>query len=50
MKNYYSILRLARDESPTGILAAYRDISRQMHPQTADEALSSGVQEIAEAT
>ena len=48
-KNYYVVLGVSRDESPTGIRTAYHELARRMHPDTAGLAGTSRFQEINEA-
>jgi molecular chaperone DnaJ len=49
IKNYYAILGVSRDETPSGIRAAYRDAVRRTHPDHAGPEAAAAFQEIVEA-
>jgi molecular chaperone DnaJ len=49
IKNYYAVLGVSRNETPTGIRAAYRDAVRRSHPDYAGAQGAAQFQEIVEA-
>jgi DnaJ-class molecular chaperone len=49
VKNYYAILGVSRNETPSGIRAAYRDAVRRTHPDYAGARGAPEFQEIVEA-
>lgn len=49
IKNYYAILGVSRNETPSGIRAAYRDAVRRTHPDYAGPEAATKFQEIVEA-
>lgn len=48
-KPYYLILGVSRNESPSGIRAAYRDLVKKLHPDVAGERSTRALQEVIEA-
>jgi molecular chaperone DnaJ len=49
IKNYYAILGVTRDETPSGIRAAYRDAVRRTHPDYAGPQSASAFEAVVEA-
>jgi molecular chaperone DnaJ len=49
IKNYYAVLGVSRNETPSGIRAAYRDAVRRTHPDYAGPEGAAAFQEIVEA-
>ncbi len=49
IKNYYAILGVTRDETPSGIRAAYRDAVRRTHPDHAGPEAAPAFQDVMEA-
>lgn len=49
IKNYYALLGVSRNETPSGIRAAYRDAARRTHPDHAGPQSAAAFQEIVEA-
>ena len=49
IKNYYAVLGVSRNETPSGIRAAYRDAVRRTHPDHAGEQGAADFQEVVEA-
>jgi len=49
LKNYYAILGVSRDATPSGIRAAYKDAVRRTHPDHAGPKGAAAFQEIVEA-
>jgi DnaJ-class molecular chaperone len=49
IKNYYVVLGVHREESATGIRAAYKDLAKRLHPDRMGEHGTRAFQEIAEA-
>ena len=49
VKNYYVVLGVSRNESPTGICTAYHELARRMHSGITGSAGTSRFQEINEA-
>ncbi len=49
MKNYYAILGVSRDETLSGIRAAYRDAVRRTHPDHAGAESTPAFQAVVEA-
>jgi molecular chaperone DnaJ len=49
IKNYYAILGVARDETPSGIRAAYRDAVRRTHPDYAGSQSAPAFEAVVEA-
>jgi molecular chaperone DnaJ len=49
IKNYYAILGVTRDETPSGIRAAYRDAARRTHPDYAGPQSTPAFEAVVEA-
>ena len=49
LKSHYAILGVARDETPAGIRAAYREAVRRTHPDYAGPQSAPAFEEIVEA-
>jgi molecular chaperone DnaJ len=49
LKNYYVVLGVHREESATGIRAAYKDLAKRFHPDRIGEHGNKAFQEISEA-